>query len=566
MATGKTSLPTVREADLASKSSKDGIFGPPFLYDPSEYALTFIFKWNATIMPLVLSSPLFYFLMFAHALNLSVFHFLDGHEPLLDWRAAVIPSSLLTFLLVSFGNQCYARYFQLYTHCVGLHGSIMEWTALIKLEFGHKNAAFQWNVLRLLLGALQVHYALLGGDDIDSVTGDRVKGVSDDEWRAIRTRNLLSRDEVERMKAFAGFKPFLPVGWALAEVKGGLLNTDASSAATASLEDNMSLRMVFGAFRGVAFKFREHSSATFNLLNAPVPFAYFHAMKLLLLLSLLIISYALVELLEGQVVLATIVYGLTCLVMVGLSEIAISMSDPFGEDQADFNLEAFLESVYNNAVGYLCDDRTLALPHGLPEGMENPLEVERLRVWGSDGQGLMDRRETPRGQQQGQQPAQPWGLQRPPPPHGAAPSAAGVVLLPTPKAQLSAAAAGSTSNEEVAPPSTTEQQSGGTEAAAVSVGAGAADDGRPPQAQAQQPGAPPPTAQPGAGASPAKPTKGGAAAAATAASKAVGHAGAGGASPPKRAAGGATQQRASPVAGGRASSPTKKGKGSTAMV
>ena len=35
-----------------------------------------------------------------------------------------------------------------------------------------------------------------------------------------------------------------------------------------------------------------------------MPFAYFHVMKLLLLLALLIVSYALVELLVGQVVLS----------------------------------------------------------------------------------------------------------------------------------------------------------------------------------------------------------------------------------------------------------------------
>ena len=56
--------------------------------------------------------------------------------------------------------------------------------------------------------------------------------------------------------------------------------------------------------------------------------------------------------------LSSIVFGLTCLVMIGLAEIAISMSDPFGDDQADFNLDAFLQSVYNNAVGFLTDDRT----------------------------------------------------------------------------------------------------------------------------------------------------------------------------------------------------------------
>ena len=202
----------------------------------------------------------------------------------------------------------------------------MEWVALLKLEFHHLDKSLQWNVLRLMLGALQVHYALLGGDEVDK-DGVSRKGISEDEWRAIRTRNLLSRDEIRRLQAFAGFKPFLPVSWAMAEVKNILLReseraravgTSSSSSSSSSsvssmnaLGDDVAVRAVIASFRDVAFKFRAHSSATFSLLNAPVPFAYFHVMKVnssLLgsshdrisysrtpgdfLLSLLIISYA----------------------------------------------------------------------------------------------------------------------------------------------------------------------------------------------------------------------------------------------------------------------------------
>jgi hypothetical protein len=205
----------------------------------------------------------------------------------------------------------------------------MEWAALVKLEFTHLDLATQWNVLRLMLGALQVHYALLGGDEVDE-DGVARKGISDDEWRAIRTRHLLSRDEIGRLSAYSGFKPFLPVGWALAEVKNILLSMsgERSGERKTALGDDMAVRAVFGSFCDVAFRFRSHSSATFNLLNAPVPFAYFHVMKLLLLLSLLIISYALIELLHGETVLSSIVFALISLVMVGLSEIAIVSAAP----------------------------------------------------------------------------------------------------------------------------------------------------------------------------------------------------------------------------------------------
>jgi len=371
------------------------VLGPPFLYAPEKYAVSFIWKVNGTIIPLVLSSPLFWFVMLAHGAFLLCFRYFD--EPYLPWKAALVPSSLLTFLLVTFVNQCFERYFTLYRFCVGLHGSVMEWSALVKLEFGHMSSNYKWNVLRLLLGALQVHYALLGGDSVTDEDGFVIKGISDDEWRAIRTRNLLSRDEIARLRAFAGFKPFLPVGWALAEVKAGLLGVDAAAAVGTSLGKDLAAREVFSAFREVAFKFRTESSSTFALLNAPVPFAYFHVLKLLMVLSLLIISYALIDLLAGEALLSYIVFGLSSLVMIGLSELAIAMSDPFGDDQADFNLEAFLESVYDNAVGFLTEDRSLR-HSGLPVEMHNPLDEPWLRRWSNDPSiGLFDRRATPSG-------------------------------------------------------------------------------------------------------------------------------------------------------------------------
>ena len=98
--------------DMARLDTRDGsIHGPPFLYEPSQFGFSFIWRWQATILPLVAASPLFWFLMLAHSGGIALYRYSDGNEPLLDWRAAVVPSGLLTFSLDTFGNQCYERYF-----------------------------------------------------------------------------------------------------------------------------------------------------------------------------------------------------------------------------------------------------------------------------------------------------------------------------------------------------------------------------------------------------------------------------------------------------------------------
>ena len=47
------------------------------------------------------------------------------------------------------------------------------------------------------------------------------------------------------------------------------------------------------------------------------------------------------------------VYTVVAGVMVGLQEIAVAMSDPFGDDKTDFDTRRLMEDAYNNMVAYL---------------------------------------------------------------------------------------------------------------------------------------------------------------------------------------------------------------------
>ena len=43
--------------------------------------------------------------------------------PELDWQAALVPTSLLTFFVVFYVSNCYARFYELFGCCVGISGS-----------------------------------------------------------------------------------------------------------------------------------------------------------------------------------------------------------------------------------------------------------------------------------------------------------------------------------------------------------------------------------------------------------------------------------------------------------
>ena len=60
-------------------------------------------------------------------------------------------------------------------------------------------------------------------------------------------------------------------------------------------------------------------------------------------------------------------YIIVCFTMIGLQEIAVAMSDPFGDDDTDFDTTRLLEKCYNNVLEYyteqhLVDDATADQP------------------------------------------------------------------------------------------------------------------------------------------------------------------------------------------------------------
>lgn len=159
--------------------------------------------------------------------------------------------------------------------------------------------------------------------------------------------------------------------------------------------------MVHNRFESVALEFRRHCSGTLSLLRMPVPFAYFHILKILLLITLSIVGYALLELEREQYGLSLLMYAIICAVLIGMQAIAVAMSDPFGDDDTDFDIEVFIQQANDNAIAILLDEH-VALHSSFPsQDLTNPLlnsEASRkARTWkeSNDGYGLIDDRETP---------------------------------------------------------------------------------------------------------------------------------------------------------------------------
>ena len=62
-------------------------------------------------------------------------------------------------------------------------------------------------------------------------------------------------------------------------------------------------------------------------------------------------------------------FTIITVIMIGLQAVAVAMSDPFGDDDIDFDLESFLKGAYDNAVALITDQR-VALHNSLPPDMD----------------------------------------------------------------------------------------------------------------------------------------------------------------------------------------------------
>ena len=96
-------------------------------------------------------------------------------------------------------------------------------------------------------------------------------------------------------------------------------------------------------FMEQALAMRKNCAETVSLLAQPVPFPYFHVINFMLSVNLAIAAYALIF----QETFVTIpLFFVVCLVLQGLKECAVALSDPFGGDAVDFEVDVDVVADY----------------------------------------------------------------------------------------------------------------------------------------------------------------------------------------------------------------------------
>lgn len=307
--------------------------------------------------------------------------FWQGYElPEVPSSVAFVGFPLLFFFIVFYNNNSYQRFYALYGHCVGMGGRIMEWTALVKLHSlseTEQHRWSQWNAVRPMLAGMFILYYSLFGASVDAA-----------EWEKIRQFQLLTADEVRTLQSYKGMKPFLPVYWALEEARSIVAE---KAAVDESLHNDLGQGMrdqhILTQFQEVAFAFRGHCGQIVNLLKEPVPFPYFHLLSIMLTIQLLLLAYTTATWKSVNPFFGIPVVAIVSVVLIGMRSLAVQLSNPFGHDSVDFDIERFMRAAFDNAIAHLKAERKVCAGEQ-PRGIRNPLLLDPSRTLGNSGKAL----------------------------------------------------------------------------------------------------------------------------------------------------------------------------------
>jgi hypothetical protein len=138
---------------------------------------------------------------------------------------------------------------------------------------------------------------------------------------------LLTADEVRELKGMpADLQTLTCQHWALRAIK----------------RDGTLQGPVLTSVQSTVFKLRDAVSAINNTLTMPVPLPYYNGLVILVNVAHLIYSYSFLFINS----VLTPVYLLFVIVLTnGLREVASALADPFGSDDVDFDVEAYIHKM-----------------------------------------------------------------------------------------------------------------------------------------------------------------------------------------------------------------------------
>lgn len=151
--------------------------------------------------------------------------------------------------------------------------------------------------------------------------------MSDEEWNLMMQQGLLTPKEKEDLGIYEKQQHTqLLLYWSQDVIKEGLEQVKAPTNA---------LRGTVSAL----FKIRKEQQELMDIMNLPIPFQYYHLLNAMVFMNLVLWGYTMAI---SMSLWASVIYFLSSLIFMGMMDLGNQLSDPFGEDEVDFPLQAWL--------------------------------------------------------------------------------------------------------------------------------------------------------------------------------------------------------------------------------
>lgn len=251
------------------------------------------------------------------------------------WELVAPMQFFMTFFLTFYNGHCYARYTYMYDRCMEVVDNVLFFVQELVVSLPHPE--LEKHRVAATKYALAMTYVFFF-----STTGG---ALSKPAWREIVRKGLLTKAEAEKLSDFPGraHEAILVLScWAMQILDQALqhdLMWQERSMRTAHTH-NRANSYIIGAVDAC------HKIA--STLGLPMPFPYFHLMNVVLLFTAFVV--AAVSALLFQSYMTIMPFSVALLFFLGLRDISTALADPFGTDDVDFPIAAFIEYTFDNAV------------------------------------------------------------------------------------------------------------------------------------------------------------------------------------------------------------------------
>jgi len=250
-------------------------------------------------------------------------------------------ASLLTFFLAFYTASCYTRFLDQYTHLKEIEGHIRTIAMQVRLfyllpstgEDGNIPSVVRFRTLELFRYLGSTYYLLYS---------HLYSGDSQFDLNSAHDINLLTEQECDRLESSSpSLRWFRTLSWSaqLAQEMcetGGMEKSDNDQI----IGEILSIR---GAMNRVSFQ-----------AQLPVPFPYYHIITILCFAFVLVYSYAVVFV-KSSIWFVTLIYLVPLFGFSGMREVAIAMSDPFGDDDVDLPVGDYVRNMMKFLVQF-CEE------------------------------------------------------------------------------------------------------------------------------------------------------------------------------------------------------------------